>query len=62
MDLYLAAVTSSGLPDDPEFFDAVRGHVEFGSHVAMQNSNATTDSELHPLRQVPRWTWTGAAS
>jgi len=25
----------------------------------MQNSNATTDDELHPLREVPRWTWEG---
>jgi hemoglobin len=31
--------------------------VEFGSEVAMQNSNATSDDELHPLREVPRWTW-----
>jgi hemoglobin len=23
----------------------------------MQNSNATTDDELHPLREVPHWTW-----
>jgi hemoglobin len=25
----------------------------------MQNSHATTDEELHPLREVPRWTWAG---
>ena len=25
--------------------------------VAMQNSNATSDDELHPLREVPHWTW-----
>jgi hemoglobin len=37
----------------------VREHVEFGTQVAMQNSNATTDEELHPLREVPRWTWPG---
>lgn len=36
-----------------------REHVEFGSQVAMQNSHATTDDELHPLREVPRWTWPG---
>jgi hemoglobin len=33
--------------------------VEFGTKVAMQNSHATTDAELHPLREVPRWTWSG---
>ena len=32
-------------------------HVEFGTQVAKQNSNAATDEELHPLREVPHWTW-----
>jgi hemoglobin len=36
-----------------------REHVEFGSRVAMQNSHAGTDEQLHPLREVPRWTWAG---
>jgi hemoglobin len=27
--------------------------------VAMENSHAATDDELHPLRDVPRWTWPG---
>ena len=47
------------MPGDAPFRDAVRDHVEFGTHVAMQNSNAATDDELHPLREVPRWTWAG---
>jgi hemoglobin len=55
--LYLAAADRAGLPDDPRFRAALREHVEFGSHVAMQNSNARTDAELHPLREVPQWTW-----
>jgi hemoglobin len=42
-----------------ELYMAVREHVEFGSRVAMQNSNAQTDAELHPLREVPHWTWAG---
>jgi len=33
--------------------------VEFGSRVAMQNSHADNDDQLHPLREVPRWTWPG---
>jgi hemoglobin len=37
----------------------VRSHLEFGSKVAMQNSNAATEDELHPLREVPIWTWDG---
>ena len=57
VDLYLAALDEAGMPDDEPFRTAVREHVEFGTRVAMQNSNATSDAELHPLRTVPRWTW-----
>lgn len=57
--LYMEALDEADLPGDEAFRDAVRSHVEFGSRVAMQNSNATTDEELHPLREVPRWTWAG---
>jgi hemoglobin len=59
VDLYLAALDRAGMPRDQPFRDAVRSHLEFGSKVAMQNSNATTDDELHPLREVPLWTWDG---
>lgn len=59
VELYTAALDKAGMPDDPAFREAVREHVEFGSRVAMQNSHATTDDELHPLREVPRWTWPG---
>ena len=61
VELYMAALDTAGMPADPAFRQAVREHVEFGSRVAMQNSNATSDAELHPLRQVPRWTWPGGA-
>jgi hemoglobin len=50
------------MPTDPQFRTAVLEHVEFGSQVAMQNSNARSENELHPLREVPRWTWTGDES
>jgi hemoglobin len=59
VELYMAALDEAGMPDDPAFREAVREHVEFGSHVAMQNSHATTDDGLHPLREVPQWTWAG---
>jgi hypothetical protein len=52
-----AADYESGLPNDEPFRAALRSHVEFGSNVAKQNSNASNDGELHPLRQVPKWTW-----
>jgi hemoglobin len=59
VELYMAALDEAGMPDDEPFRQAVREHLEFGSRVAMQNSNATDDSELHPIREVPRWTWAG---
>jgi hemoglobin len=59
VELYMAALDTAGMPTDKEFRDAVREHVDFGSRVAMQNSHATTDGELHPLREVPRWHWAG---
>lgn len=55
--LYMAALDAADLPDDEEFREAIRAHVEFGSQVALQNSHAESDDQLHPLREVPRWTW-----
>jgi hemoglobin len=60
--LYLAALDAAGLPDDEPFREAVRSHVEFGAQVAQQNSHAETDADLHPIREVPHWTWDQDAS
>ncbi|HEY1831100.1 MAG TPA: group II truncated hemoglobin [Acidimicrobiales bacterium] len=59
VELYMAALEASELPDDEEFRQSVRSHIEFGSKVAMQNSHAESDDQLHPLCEVPRWTWAG---
>src|SRR4051794_1682191 len=59
VELYLAALDAVAMPADASFRDAVREHLEFGTRVAMQNSHAPTEEELHPLREVPRWTWAG---
>ena len=59
VELYMAAMDAVGMTDDEPFRRAVREHVDFGSRVALQNSNAETDGDLHPLREVPRWTWDG---
>ena len=59
VELYMEALDEASLPDDEPFREAVRSHVEFGSRVAMQNSHAESDEELHPLREVPRWGWQG---
>lgn len=55
--LYLEALDEAGLPEDTAFREAVREHLEFGAHVAQQNSLAESDAELHPIRSVPRWDW-----
>jgi hemoglobin len=59
VELYLAAADAAGLPTYAPFREALRSHVEFGSHVAMQNSHAKSEDELHPLREVPKWEWPG---
>jgi hemoglobin len=59
VEFYRAALDITAMPSDPDFRKAVLEHVEFGSRVAMQNSNAENDSELYPLYEVPRWTWPG---
>jgi hemoglobin len=59
VELYMAALDATDMPSDSAFRDAVREHVEFGSKVAMQNSHAENDAGLHPLREVPHWTWAG---
>src|ERR1700754_3219343 len=43
VELYMAALDATDMPADPDFREAVREHVEFGTRVAMQNSNAETD-------------------
>jgi hemoglobin len=58
-ELYAAALDAVGMPDDEPFREAVASHIDFGTRVAMQNSNAESDEELHPLRHVPIWTWDG---
>ena len=57
IDLYMSAADAAELPSDPRFRQALREHVEFGTKVAMQNSHAMTDAELHPLRKIPKWDW-----
>jgi hemoglobin len=55
--LYLDSVDEAGLPDDQPFRAALHSHLQFGSEVAQQNSWADSDADLHPIREVPRWSW-----
>src|SRR5205085_7578410 len=52
VELYMAALDAAGMPDDEPFRTAAREHVEFGPRVATQNSNASSDTEPHPLRDA----------
>jgi hemoglobin len=57
VSLYLQSLSEAELPTDDRFRSAVESHLEFGANVAQQNSWAETDAELHPIRDVPRWSW-----
>jgi hemoglobin len=56
VQLLLESADEIKLPDDPEFRSTFVGHVEWGSRVALINSqldeNPTTDDE-----QIPKWGW-----
>ena len=53
--LISAAADDAGLPDDPEFRSAFMAYVEWGTRLAMENSQPGAD----PPREapVPRWGW-----
>jgi hemoglobin len=60
IEVYMEVLDEAGVPDDEPFRRAVRQHVEFGAHVAQQNSRAETEDDVYPLHQVPHWDWPGA--
>jgi hemoglobin len=49
------AADDAGLPDDPEFRAAFVGYVEWGTRLAMHNSQPGADVVLEA--PVPRWGW-----
>jgi hemoglobin len=49
------AADDAGLPDDPEFRAAFVGYVEWGTRLAMHNSQPGTKIVEHA--PVPRWGW-----
>jgi hemoglobin len=49
VELYLAALDKADMPSDPAFREAFREHIEFGSHVAMQNSHAKPMTNCTPF-------------
>jgi hemoglobin len=55
--LFMSAVDEAGFAGDQRFKDAIASAIEFGTEIAMVNSHAVTDEELHPQREIPRWQW-----
>jgi hemoglobin len=49
------AADDAGLPDDPEFRSALVAYLEWGTRLALQNSQPGADAVQHA--PVPRWGW-----
>jgi hemoglobin len=49
------AADDAGLPDDPEFRAALVGYLEWGTRIAMHNSQPGAD--VPQQAPVPRWGW-----
>jgi hemoglobin len=53
--LFSLAADDAGLPNDPEFRSAFVAYVEWGTRLAMHNSQP--GAEIPPHAPVPRWGW-----
>ena len=55
VSLMSVAADDAGLPDDPEFRSALLAYLEWGTRLAMHNSQP--DAEVAEHAPVPRWGW-----
>jgi hemoglobin len=55
VSLMSVAADDAGLPDDPEFRSALMAYLEWGTRLAMHNSQPGAD--VAPHAPVPRWGW-----
>ena len=55
VDLMSRAADDAQLPDDPEFRAALLGYLEWGTRLALHNSQP--DAEVAEHAPVPRWGW-----
>jgi hemoglobin len=55
VELISAAADDAGMPDDPEFRSAFMAYVEWGSRIALANSQP--GAEPPPEAPVPHWGW-----
>lgn len=56
INLLLDSADEVGMPDDPEFRSAVVGYLEWGSRLAVMNSNAA-ENPVSPDEPMPKWGW-----
>lgn len=56
MDLLLQSADEIGLANDPEFRSAFVGYLEWGSRLAVLNSN-TTENPIKENEPMPKWGW-----
>ena len=56
IQLLLESADEIGMPDDPEFRSAVVGYLEWGSRIAVINSN-TTENPIDEKAPMPTWGW-----
>lgn len=54
IELFLTAFDEVG-PHDADLRRELAAHLDFGTEVAVVNSYATDDADLHPCQEVPRW-------
>ncbi|KQS34107.1 group II truncated hemoglobin [Dyadobacter sp. Leaf189] len=54
--LLLETADELNLPDDPEFRSAFVAYIEWGTRIAVINSNAET-LEMNPDEPMPKWGW-----
>jgi CDGSH-type Zn-finger protein/truncated hemoglobin YjbI len=55
VELICRSAEEAGLPSDPEFQAAFRSYIEWGSRLALENSQA--GAEPPPHMPMPRWWW-----
>jgi hemoglobin len=55
MTLLLETADEVGVPSDPEFRSALVGYLEWGSRLAVLNSQGET--KIDPQSPMPRWNW-----
>jgi hemoglobin len=56
MSLLLETADELGLPDDPEFRSALVGYLEWGSRLAVLNSNSS-ENPIDATAPMPKWGW-----